>query len=476
MKKTDTTLPLLAVIILEGYAVLSAEMLAIRQSIPFVGSGTDTVSIIIAAVLMPLAFGYYAGGKYRPHASGASFTGVRNKLLFNIVVAQAIFTIGLSYYPLTLFFFGLIDAGIKNRLILTVLYSLIFLVTPVFLLGQTIPLISNYFSKERLSRITGRILFFSTMGSFAGAIFPSLVLMTTVGVGMSVFVLSSLMAVLTLLLSRRLTDNIVVASFFLAGFAFIVNSPGMMKTMHIVNDNKYNTVMVVKDDADNRHMLLNLTASSMYNNKGGKHKYIEFVERAVLNQIKNGNTPRDILVVGAGAFTFGLEDTLNNYDFVDLDGSLKKISEEYIIQQRLGPNKHFNIVEARAYLASINKKYDLIFLDAYNGDLTLPENLVTQEFFQTVKSHLKEKGVVVANYIVSPDFETPFSRHIDNTFRSVFPFVSRHVIEEGYKPWNDDYKLQANVIYIYRQHDDENPNEIYSDDKNRIFYDKPHSR
>ena len=41
---------LFCIIVVEGYIVLSSELLAIRQTTPFVGSGTDTVSIIIAAV------------------------------------------------------------------------------------------------------------------------------------------------------------------------------------------------------------------------------------------------------------------------------------------------------------------------------------------------------------------------------------------------------------------------------------------
>ncbi len=53
---------LFLIIFLEGYVVLSTELLAIRLLLPFTGSGTDTVSIIIAAILMPLAFGYFAGG------------------------------------------------------------------------------------------------------------------------------------------------------------------------------------------------------------------------------------------------------------------------------------------------------------------------------------------------------------------------------------------------------------------------------
>jgi len=62
MEQNRKLVLLFFIIFLEGYIVLSAELLAIRQTLPFVGSGTDTVSIIIAAVLMPLAFGSILGG------------------------------------------------------------------------------------------------------------------------------------------------------------------------------------------------------------------------------------------------------------------------------------------------------------------------------------------------------------------------------------------------------------------------------
>jgi hypothetical protein len=54
---------LLGAIAIEGYAVLAVELLAIRQLTPYVGNATDTVAIVIAAVLLPLAFGYEAGGR-----------------------------------------------------------------------------------------------------------------------------------------------------------------------------------------------------------------------------------------------------------------------------------------------------------------------------------------------------------------------------------------------------------------------------
>ena len=72
------SLILLAAIALEGYVVLAVELLAIRQLTPYVGNAIDTVAIVIAAVLLPLAFGYEAGGRSGLGA-GDEF-GVRRRL------------------------------------------------------------------------------------------------------------------------------------------------------------------------------------------------------------------------------------------------------------------------------------------------------------------------------------------------------------------------------------------------------------
>ena len=44
----------------DGYVVLAVELVAIRQLTPYGGNATDIVAIVIAAVLLPLAFGYGA--------------------------------------------------------------------------------------------------------------------------------------------------------------------------------------------------------------------------------------------------------------------------------------------------------------------------------------------------------------------------------------------------------------------------------
>ena len=240
MDSLKRTLLLFAVIIIEGYVVLATELLAIRETIAYVGSGTDTVSIIIAAVLMPLAFGYYKGGLFKPFYWRGKLIGIREKLILNIMISMAILILGLSYICMNVFFYTLLGMGLNHRLFLTAIYAAVFLVTPVYLLGQTIPLISNYFSKEKLSRITGRMLFFSTMGSFMGAVFSTLVLMSTVGVHNTVSFNIILLAVLVILLSKKKLSERVVYAFGMAVVGIILNSGYVMAAFHVVDNNKYN--------------------------------------------------------------------------------------------------------------------------------------------------------------------------------------------------------------------------------------------
>lgn len=463
---------LFAIIITEGYVVLSSELLAIRVTVPFIGSGTDVVSIIIAAVLLPLSFGYYYGGQFKPYTTRrGKAVSVRDKLASNILISTLLLVFGLSYVPLIHFMEGLLGSGITNRLILASLYSLIFLVTPVFLLGQTIPLVSNYFSKEKLSQITGKILFFSTIGSFLGATFSTLVLMATLGVHYTASLNFVLLAGLFFVLGKRkaVWKKAAMAALVLLGLFF--NSDPLLKSLHVVSNNQYSVIRVFQNpENDMKVMSLNHNSDSRYSPTfNAKHDYANFIELNYIYSRELDEKPLDILILGAGGFTLGIDDDINNYDYVDIDPNLKRVSEKDFLGKELGPNKKFHPVAAESFLIEGEKKYDLIILDAYQGNLTLPENLVTQGFFQRVKKRVADGGIVICNFIMNPSFGTAFERNLDATVRSVFPLVTRQIVGQ-YNGWSHDET--ENVLYIYNHSAEENNLKIYTDNKNTVYYDK----
>ncbi len=471
MNHLSRLLLLFTIILVEGYVVLSTELLAIRETLPFVGSGTDTVSIIIAAVLMPLAFGYHAGGQHTQRQPNGSYISLRKRLVKNLMISQAILFVGLSYVLLSLFFQTLIESGLSNRLLLTALYAACFLVVPVYLLGQTVPLISNYFSKRKLSDITGKMLFFSTLGSFLGATLSTLVLMSIFGVHVTVTVNFFLLAILVLLLEKNKMSERVLLSWGIAFCGLYLNSGSIMESFHIVKDNKYNTIAVVEENGK-RHLILNNSFSSMYSDKGDRYELIKFMEHIAIDSIPKEDPAKDILVIGAGAFTLGHGDLKNNYTFVDIDKDLKPVAEQYILKEKLPPNVTFYPEEARAFLMREKKKYDIIVLDTYFGFMTIPEHLMTADYFLQIKNHIKEGGLVLTNLVVSPNMTNPLSQNLYNTFHAVFPHTTMEVIGHNHHLWDKDTNALENVIYIYKHNENARTDTIYTDNKNSVFYDK----
>ena len=262
-------------------------------------------------------------------------------------------------------------------------------------------------------------------------------------------------------------------SVVIALLAMSFNSNALLRKDHIKKNNQYSLIAAGTLKNNNRLLKINGNHSSQYNDAREKFEYIEFVERVAVAPIAGANPPRDILVIGSGGFTFGHDDSNNLYTYVDINEDLKAIAEQYILKEPIGENKKFVPLPARAFLNDTNKTYDVIFIDAYLGGASIPEHLVTQEFFLQVKSHLKNNAVLVTNLILSPHFNNQFTRNIDNTIRSIFPHVSRHIIGENYQLWSDSNTAMANTIYMYRHEIDYKAGHIYTDNKNTVFYDKP---
>jgi spermidine synthase len=374
-----------------------------------------------------------------------------------------------------LFFYALRDAGILDRRILTALYSVLFIAAPVYLLGQTIPLASHYFKRQALSEVTGKILFYSTLGSFLGATFSTLVLMAYVGVHITAIISLVLLTLLYFTFTKWKIGTHAVAAVLLLGIGAFINSGWMMNQRNIVSNNPYNTVITFEKN-DKRFMLTNSSASSMYTKDGHKFPYIEAIEKIALGPIWNAKEPHDILVIGAGGFTLGHEDYSNNYDFVDIDKTLKEIAERDILKEKIPPNHKFHALDVRSFLNATDKKYDVIVLDAYSGKYTLPEHLLTVEFFGQIKTHMKDKGILAANLIFTPSFTSAFARNLDHTFRSVYPSAMTYVMNEKYDLWNEVADYESQVLYFYKNRENDGAPNIYSDMKNSAYADRPGKR
>ena len=441
------------IVIAEGFAVLSVEVSVIRLLMPYVGSGVEVTSILITAVLLPLAYGYAHGGRFKGDEEA-----VRLKLKSNFFNALLILAFGLSFWIIEVFYAQLMALGITNHLWVTTLYAGLFLIYPVFLLAQTLPLMGHYCKDMAVNEATGRLLFVSTLGSFLGAILTTLVLMNWIGVSYTCLFILLVLTGMCVGVSRLHELEWYIAVGICTIFGLLSATP-LMEAVGVVAQTPYSHIEVLTSkDGSDRVLRINHSLSSM-DSDTERFEYIAYIEERFLKPIEK---PMDVLVLGAGGFTLGSKDTQHQYDFVDIEPKLQEIAEEYILKRPLGDNVAFYPDPAVVFLRGGDKLYDLVVVDVYSNQHVIPPHLATYGFYDLVKTRVKMGGKVVLNVIGSPVLADTFSRRLDNTIHAAFPGVVRLPL----KPYGD----LSNMLYIY-QHSELDQG-IYTDNKTTASIDR----
>jgi len=108
---------------------------------------------------------------------------------------------------------------------------------------------------------------------------------------------------------------------------------------------------------------------------------------------------------------------------VELDPAIVELSHKYF---GIKDEPNFQVVnrDGRIFLSNSKDHYDIILIDAYRGPF-VPFHLLTKEFYQIVKDHLADGGVVAQN--IEPS--TMLFDSAAKTIHAVFPQVDFYVAE-----------------------------------------------
>jgi spermidine synthase len=149
----------------------------------------------------------------------------------------------------------------------------------------------------------------------------------------------------------------------------------------------------------------------------------EYTQMAFISLAFKDRDPKDVLFVGLGAGAmpkyFQKHYLDANIDNVEIDPDILLVAKKYFYFEEKEKMKVF-IDDGRLFIKRSRKKYDMIFLDAYQNEY-IPFHLTTVEFLNDVKSKLKEDGVVVSNIL--SEFRNKFFDSMLMTYRKVFPHV-----------------------------------------------------
>jgi len=135
--------------------------------------------------------------------------------------------------------------------------------------------------------------------------------------------------------------------------------------------------------------------------------------------------PTSILIIGLGGGTLPLSiekiypDSI--IETVEIDPAVVRVAKEWFDYKEKNTQKVY-VLDGRVYVKRqlrLQKQYDLIILDAFNGDY-IPEHLMTKEFLTEVKLLLNPKGLLIANTFS----DNQLFHNESVTYQSVFGDIS----------------------------------------------------
>jgi spermidine synthase len=418
--------PLGLVVFVVGAASLGAEIAAARLLAPYFGASTIIWANTIATVLVALSAGYALGGRLADRSPSM-------QRLCQIVVAAAALLGAVPFLSGPLLHvastaIGSLSVGAFFGSLLAVL-ALVAL--PVLLLGTVAPFAIRL-SLERTSEagtVSGRLYALSTAGSLVGTFLAALLLIPFAGTHRTFLAFALALAIVAVAgLPRRYALVPLVLAILLAlppgGVDLRIAGSGRVI---YEAETQYQYARVVEQPDGERWLQLNegVATHSLY--VPGSYLTGNYWDEFLVLPFALGPAPpARIAILGDAAGTtaraYGHYFPRTTIDAVELDGQLTEIGRRFFALAR-SPRLHTITADARPWLASVSRRYDAIFLDAYRQPY-IPFYLATREFFALLRSHLRPGGVVVVN-VGHPAGSNALERAISATLRSVFPSVVR---------------------------------------------------
>jgi predicted membrane-bound spermidine synthase len=407
---------LLITAFISGMSIMALEMSASRLLAPYFGTSLFVWTNIIGITMISLSIGYYYGGKFADK-------NPKRKLLFGMLVATGLFAVLIPFLAPHIMELSIkgIKSGSAGIFYGSLLATILLFAPPLTALGSVAPFIIRLFAADKKSSgiTAGRVFSVSTIGSIIGTFVPVLVSIPLIGTKRTLLVFGTLLVLVGLFgLGRKRQAWLAVLLLFTALF---VGGARPAEGLIYEKESVHNYIQVTKKDGVT-YLKLNegYAYHSIYNPNSvvvnGVWDYFN-----VLPLLKKD--AGDALIIGLAGGTIAREYRFFfphiKIDGVEIDGDIIAAGRAYFDME--GPNLAIYHMDGRTYLSTTDKRYDLIIVDAYKQPY-IPFHLTTEEFFEEVKAHLSEGGVVAVN-VASARADSKVLKMIQNTMAKVYKNV-----------------------------------------------------
>ena len=411
-----------------GVSVMAVELGASRLLAPYFSSSQIVWTIIIGTIMIAMALGNIWGGR------AADKNPNPDRLYLRLMIAAIwIAAIPLVGKYVILGISGVLVLAVNNNflIIAAFLACMVIFVYPLFLLGTVTPSLVKYTvdSLDDSGKTVGTLGAFNTIGSIIGTFLPTFVTIPAVGTAITFLIFSGILLALALIyfISKRGKPVACIVSVILFLLCSIFGHTGSFafweKNLVYEGESIYNYLQVKETDESvilSTNVLFGVQ-SIMMKEDGLTGMYYDYAMMAPM--MADVQQDSEILVLGMGTGTFASQ-CLKYFDGVNIEGveideKITNLAEEYF---ELPDTVKVTTYDGRAYLQAVDKKYDVIMVDAYQ-DITIPFQMSSVEFFTMVKEHLKENGVMVVNMNMQSHKEGNINDYLADTIATVFPCV-----------------------------------------------------
>ncbi len=387
---------------IEGGSVMATELLGAKMLAPYFGSSLYVWASVLAVTLGGLAVGYFAGGIL-------SYKSKKRLALFNILLVAAAFTILMPFTSKIVLWL----IGFHSLLPSVIVCASVILLPPVFMMGMVSPLIIKAITTdvEQTGKASGAIYAISTLGGIIATFLFGFCIIPAFGLTLPSIVTGIVLGSIPLIViikAKKITK--VIGFFLIATWAFsaasyssanslikvVYNSEGLLGQLLVMDVPRY--TKDAKINGYSRWLYVNRISQTMYDSLAdeskNEEKYFTYVYR--ISKFADSlpkNSKVLLLGLGGGSIAKVLSEKGLSVDVCELDKRMAMVAKKYFYLNNRIP---ITIDDARHYIKTCTKKYDLIIFDTFKGEDT-PNHVFTSESLAETKQLLNTNGNIIVN-------------------------------------------------------------------------------
>jgi predicted membrane-bound spermidine synthase len=381
---------------LEGATVMAVELMAARMLAPYFGSSLFVWVAVIGSTLLSLALGYYIGGRLAD-----KYTRIATIHWVLLVASVFLMFMHFSSQRLTLAFLEM------DMRIAIVLVSVLFILPPLLFLGMVSTLLIRYLTAkvDNAGATTGKVFTLSSASGIIALPIMGFIIIPKFGLTVPSIIIGLLVGIIPFvkLLAQKKYIVLLFLVFILISFSQrMVASSSPDVEVKYYSEGLLGQVLVadvfkngVGDKTNDRMLFINRMGQSGIDLNTNSSKWVYFIFASSVASKLPENSKALLLGLGGGVMGNDLQNNLKfTVDAVELDERMVKVSLKYF---SLNPDVHIIIDDARHYLETTTKTYDLIVIDVFRGEVQ-PPHVLSLECFKKAKSLLNKNGFIVINF------------------------------------------------------------------------------